>query len=438
MIKFGLIGPKPSVAHIMKSVENKTLDCVLIPHTYNMFSQILDIFNSNRQHWDGVIFTGILGAHFLMHHVEVDDFPVYHIEFDEKHVLAHVIHQLVLQPGLKLTRTYSDIINKANNHMGLGNILDENQLPKTFSLSSFDQIDNSYNIALQDIRELWVNNQLDFVFTAITNILPKLRDMGIPHVHIQHTQESILKTIEHACQSTELFYMKKNSLTVGIIQIAGMTDEQIDFREAEYRDVSLHKALVDFRYKYKWDMSILKLSSGFEITFSQNKLGQLHTSEAFPLLNYLRETLSFEFSVGLGIGRSIDQGRYYSIKALEIAKNFGPCHGFLVNSLNTVSGPLGYDICLHYPLPDDRLRKLAKKINVTPDNLARVIGLWTKMRQPIKSSEIAKSLNITIRSANRIMSSMVQSKIARQLESETVKGKGRPSKTYVIDTKNNW
>lgn len=436
MKQIGLIGPEKSI-EIIESVLNKVdFECQFDINTYASLEEIKDIYNKKHHQWDGVLFSGELGHTYLEENVENLDIISRFILFDEKHILGFLLRFLIERPELPLSKIYVDFIGEVNDFMGLKRYIPENHMPKTLSVKRI--LDISYDDLLDEISELWQLGEIELVLTRVTNNIPKLEALGIPYIHVLPTDESIIESIHSAIKEIELDQMKKHQSAVGLIEILPEGDKEKDFKESEYDEVSLHKVLVDYRKANNLEMSIQKMPGGFEITFGKNQIDGEENNFAFPLIDYIKTHFEGHFNIGIGFGNSIEIGRYHALKALKESRLYDEDCGFIASPNRNAVGPIDSELWIRYKLPDEKANGLAKRLNISPSNLVKVIALWDAGFEPLTSEMVAQYLNITLRSANRILTKLYDYHILKLYEKEGAqlqRGKGRPTKAYVMDEK---
>lgn len=431
MLKIAVIGPEQSLLSIQDAVEDQTFDCHFQYYPYETLEEILELYKKHSSNWDGIIFSGALSFEFFTEHIQNANLPLNYLEIDPHYFFGQLLKFLTEHPDSSLSRTYIDFIGEFNEFLGLNDFITPEQFP--ISPKSFIYNDTLYEITLEDIKRHWLDRKIDVVFTRITNNISKFIELGIPYVHIYPSAKSIRETFQRAIDDMTLFYLEHNQLAVAHIDLMFNEATKSDFRLAEYFEVTMHKHLVDFRIQHTMNFNIQKLTYGYEISFSKSEIGSPQDHFNFPLLKHLEAHYPEAFNMGIGIGSSIEEGRLHAIEALTDAKHFGVRCGFLVDQNNRALGPIGQKNCIEYrPLPD-QIETLSKTLSISTKNLERLIA-YSKKVPVMTSDQVAESLNITIRSANRILSRLAAENILLIEEgaAETA-GAGRPTKRYTFD-----
>lgn len=445
MLKIAIIGPSQSLDTISQALEVQPLDCQFLYYIYNKPEDILDIYSASHAEWNAIIFSGELGFKFFNDHVQQNDLPLSYLEIDTQYFLGQLIKYLTESPGAALERIYVDFISETNAYLGLDQYIEKSKMPNCPKAFFYDS--TMYETTFEESLALWNAGKIDVVFTRITNNLPKFNAYGIPYIHIYPPAAAIRDGIKRAVDEVTLHHLNNHQLAVGHIDLMMDAQTKADFRLAEYFEITMYKHLVDFRMIHHMNYSILKLPSGFEITFSRVEIGSAQDHYDFPLLNYLSEHYAENFNLGIGIGRSVEEGRVHAIEALAEARHFGLRHGFIVDQNHRIWGPIGSPNCIEYsPLPSQS-EALSKRLSISQRNLERLLA-YSMTTPYLTSEQIAEALNITVRSANRILSRLAADGFLSLFDSEALVGAdgngsgsgsgtgssaGRPVKRYVVN-----
>lgn len=98
-------------------------------------------------------------------------------------------------------------------------------------------------------------------------------------------------------------------------------------------------------------------------------------------------------------------------------------------------GPLNSNRSISYGLqPDAQVSFLAKSLGISPVNLEKLVSLQkTRYMYEFTSSDLVYFLEITPRSAARILSKLEKGGLARPIRSVNLSGTGRPTIVYEVD-----
>lgn len=131
---------------------------------------------------------------------------------------------------------------------------------------------------------------------------------------------------------------------------------------------------------------------------------------------------------GIGLGITAFEAEKSARKALANALNRKQSCVFMVNR-GRIRGPLGNDKELDYTIRTSEPRDLemAEKIGIAPGYLAKIRALTVKTgKETFDAHELALCLDISERSARRILKKFLDSGHARLTGKETASQVGRP------------
>ena len=87
--------------------------------------------------------------------------------------------------------------------------------------------------------------------------------------------------------------------------------------------------------------------------------------------------------------------------------------------------------------PSSRINNIAKKLGISPINLEKLTSLQKKKNiTEFSASDLVFYLDITPRSATRILKKLVEYGVAEQIDSVHLSNRGRPSAIYKINLDN--
>ncbi|MEG0803347.1 MAG: hypothetical protein RSF90_00175, partial [Pygmaiobacter sp.] len=327
-------------------------------------------------------------------------------------------------PETPLQRILVDFLTPLNNFMGLKSYLDPAFYPYFYESYTYD-----YEHITQRAEELWRTGKIDLVLTRSINNIPTLERLGIPYISVFPTDEMIAESIDAAVNEVRLAMAENCDHMTAIIKL--VLEQSIAGADREYLDATMHKLLVDFRRKNKLDFSILPSFDRFELHL------QTASSDGMPLLlqelvHYLQAQCDFIFCLGAGLSASSDKSHYYAEIALLETLKYGNNDGFLVSGEDaSLTGPLSLSTDLTYNYTSQKTAAYAKRCGIDESNLVKIIGLFClDPAIALTAAVLAKWLNITVRSCNRILQQLLDSGLIHKVASQSTNRKGRPEKEY--------
>lgn len=181
---------------------------------------------------------------------------------------------------------------------------------------------------------------------------------------------------------------------------------------------------------------IYEQNDRYEITVNQSVLKDLTQQyTTCPVTAYLDGGLTFPIYVGWGCaGNVIDAHRnaQRAVKEATMCKNSA---AFIAIDDNVMIGPLSSSRRIIYSdAPSEALTNLGEQVGITPLYLSKILSVLTKKGEStLSSEELAFFLNITTRSASRILSKLEAGGLATVQYNRQINLRGRPAKIYKID-----
>lgn len=391
---------------------------------YNALGDIKTIYEDCKDNCNVIFFSGELGYHYILNHIHDIKIPCAFTYYETKHILSILLTFVIEHPNIPLNRVYVDFLTPLNNYMDLRNYLPASYMPYCFESRTYD-----YKQITQRSKELWENGKIDIILTRSINNIKNFDKLGIPYISVFPTEEMIAESINNAVNSLRLTLGSENEHITTIIKL--QYDKNMTNAEREFREVSMHKLLVDTRKDSQQDFTISVAFDRFELynqlPASTNKVPILKA-----LVLFLQEHFAYSFRFGAGISNSVDKSHYYAETALLESIKYGDNEGFLMSGEDTaITGPLSHSQELTYCYNNKNATNYAKKYGIDESNLLKIVGLFQlDASSKLTAAKLAKALNITTRSCSRILQQLLASSLIKELPTSSQNKKGRPAKEY--------
>jgi predicted transcriptional regulator len=429
MITIGVITAHYSIEEI-KQIEPFIRDqCKLTFIPYRQIREIKELYDRYHLFYDGILFSGELGYKILQMESTVFKTPTYYLDIPEGDFYKRLFAISNSNKNLNFSRVCMDLINEENNFMGLKGVLSKEEFPYYLKLEYSEVI---YEKTFQQHLSLWQEGKIDLSITRVSNIVDLLKQAGIPNIFIFPSKESILEQIQLIINELQISKLIENQLTIGVITIENQ-DTTSDF---DFKQILLHKALLEFNEKEKALSVIHQKHANFEVITSHAELRSL-TNEftECSVLQYLNQTLPFYVNIGWGIGTTLYQAKTSAQTANKQAESHEfPC-SFVITAKEEVIGPLGEDTCLHYTKTvDPQLEQISEALGVSLLHIQKIMAVISKLQtNELTAEDLAYHLGITLRQANRILNKLEENGAAHISHRKQEKLRGRPKKVYKLD-----
>ena len=261
------------------------------------------------------------------------------------------------------------------------------------------------------------------------NLAEQLEREGIPHFSLRPCKESILDDF-HALIGDIRESMLQNSLVACcIIEIPEAS------RTLENEEL-LESALDVFGRSQNCNILARKNREHFEVITSNMEARKITDEyKTCMLSSELNQKLPFPIRIGWGISFDVIDAYKNAKKAVLACQKNRNHYTYLVTESQEMVGPLNSNRSISYGLqPDAQVSFLAKSLGISPVNLEKLVSLQkTRYMYEFTSSDLVYFLEITPRSAARILSKLEKGGLARPIRSVNLSGTGRPTIVYEVD-----
>lgn len=422
MITISIISPRVSLEAINRVIARNDFGCIFHKYVYNSLEEIETIYHKCKNECDVIFCSGEFGYHQLMNIKNMQK-PCTFVSYETKHFLAIALNFVLTHPDIPLNRIYCDFLYPGNHYLELHKYLKPELIPY-YS----DSPDLNYRTLFDTARELWEDGKIDMVFVRSTNCLSWYEDAKIPYLYIFPDDNTISESILNAVRLARL--KLNTSLYKACVLVRMVHDDSLPGAEIEYRKVTLHKYLLDFRREKDLNFSVQSYLTYFQMNFEMED-SSLLIRRLRSLIRYLDGKEDVLFRLGAGISSSIEKSLEQAESALNEAVHYGKNDGFLLDGQLHLVGPLSVRDTLRCSYDNEKIRSFCKEQGINEANLGKILGLFMKNPESILSSSLLSDwLNITPRSCNRIIQKLCLSGLIREVSKKSELEKGRPVKTY--------
>lgn len=297
-----------------------------------------------------------------------------------------------------------------------------------FLFESFEYFDNLLELDRIIQRHLEVKGEKeDFgVITSLKKVEEALMKINIPVVWLKPTREDIIVCIERMMLSSSQRRQRENQIVFGKISLKYVNNEVWTMKQMTLRKEKLERDL----YKYIEEMNghVFQIDDK-EYHFIVHRGEFERITEGYKVLNILKEIKNIEnytLHIGIGFGISIPSAVFHADLALRQCKQYTANSAFIVNEKRLVIGPLE----LHAPTVY-QLNRSSEKGKFEEKQIAMIKTYMAKNElNHFTSDEVANTLKVTKRAANRIISNWIDNGIIELGGLEKVNSRGRPRQCY--------
>ncbi|MGB9813235.1 MAG: HTH domain-containing protein [Thermovenabulum sp.] len=434
-IKMGIIGPTDSLEIIKSIVEDFNNNVTIYFKPYQTFDELYDVKKFCEENiLDVLLFSGQAPYYWVKERENIE-IPMLYIP----------------RNGTCLYRTLFNI------HLDK---VDFNKV--SFDTISEEDIKEAYkelNIPITKIYTLAYNKYLpyeqiidyhlklinDGKVIAVATCLQKpydiLKEKGIRTYRIFPTKSIIRETFIKGLLYGESTKFKETQFAIIVVRVEDVLREIYENNNLNYKMqkilLELEKIIID--YSELLEGTMVKLREGEYAIFATRGTIENITDDysKFPLYKDIKENFPFLVTMGVGFGKTAKTARNNAYIALNYSKlNNGNC--FITTEYGKIIGPLIPEESKKRELFSNDLLEIAKKVGISAINLSRIKqALKNLNKNEISSRELSLELNISERSARRILNKLEKKGYAKVVGTNSFLNKsgvkGRPLWVYKIN-----
>ena len=300
----------------------------------------------------------------------------------------------------------------------------------------------SQNTTIEEIVQFHVSNYQKhnaIALTGIQDVVKQLSALDIPHEWVTPTQQDMIVSFERALLATNTRRNKESQIVFGLINIddfKGVTEKYSSEYDVQLLKLTIQQMLLDY----------IKMLDGHLINLGGEEYSFITTRGIFeretrgykfiPLLQDVKSELGITISLGVGFGRTAAEAGNHARLALRQSKELGGNVCYIVREDRSVLGPV--DITTHkqyerynLAITDPHLLEKAEKAGMSASYMTKLMARVSRHKKiEYTAQELASTLNVTIRSANRILLKWMDAELVDIIGEEKVTHKGRPRRIY--------
>ncbi len=397
MIKLAILTPKNSSEKIKNSL--KEITCEIKYIFYNNLYDLEELYLKNAQKYDGIITSGPIGYEIIKNSVELFT-PLYHFDISKGDLYKYLFNILKENPEIDFSRVYIDFISPEKKEYWFKDIFKKEEEPIFYQINFSNK--NLYETLKNNYINLKKEKKIDIVLTRISNMVNFLKSEKISFDFLFPSEENIKNTVLEVIKDIKILKSEKKQIIFGKLLFDKIS---IDIEE-EIHSISKN-CIIKILDK---NIEILMLYEDF-----------INSNIALNLKKKFRNN----FLSGWGKGNNINEARHNAEKSYIKNKETNTEVIYLVS---TNSETILSEINAKKKKNIEIIEKL-KKLNITKQNSEKLIELF-KNQEKVSCANLADYLNISERTANRLLLKLEENSLAI---SNLIKiNRGRPKKIYTF------
>lgn len=411
------------------------LDCDVILVTYDNFEQIAQVYDRYAEEADGFLVSGQIAAAAIQMAPHRMLKPILPFQADTAALYKELLLLFLERRDQDTTRVALDFLLPVSGGYTARDFLARPEIESVSAdiwswirRTGLREIDGVESSIINTLVSLWEQDEIDMVICQYSSIIPALEAHGIPYRFpflSDYQLGELFRSLEAKIELEKLRANLPALINIAPRHASQMTDERRQALEKwirQYFKDHLIECVMQENPVYFSTITTIQAVRYFTQNFT-----------VCGLSGYLREKLDFEVAIGYGIGSNVNQALNNARSAVREAIFTG--HSFLRDENGNLIGPLGSDRRMFIETQPDRdVGEIAKRCQLSTMTIQKVMtNMKMSGTNKITSQELSERFGVTVRNANRILSSLAEGGFAEIIYSQTTNSKGRPVKVYELD-----
>lgn len=419
MIKVGIIGPSDSLDVIRAVARDFHKKCTFIEYVYGRFDELNNLKDFSND-VDALLFSG-QAPYFWVSERENIEKPMTYIP----------------RNGTCLYRTFFDIFKKKQSfaHLSCDTVSKRDVVEVLEDLNiSAEEVNSLEYKSLKSYKEIidfhlqnYSSNNLTIAITCLNGVYQALIQQKIPTYRVFPTKSIIRTYLEKAVLLAENTLIKEGQIALIIIRAEDHRKTPVGYfnYNLQQKLLDLHQTLLSLSEEIQ--ATTLKTGDNeFMLVATRGSLDSAQTS--FSLLQNIKSSTPLSVFIGIGFGKTARLAEKNARTALHFSyENKGECF-FIVNDDGNVMSPV-----IESNKKVNNLNELAKNLDISVESLSNFkMALRRIGKNEITPKELSEALNLSERSARRILSHLEINGAAEIIGNQSLYNKGRPRHIYRI------
>ncbi len=434
-MKIGVFLPYYSTERI-KKVLSSYKDVDFHYYSYKTLPELASLFKKSEAFLDGYLFSGKLAYLSISDKLEQFTKPAKYIEMSEADFYKTLFQIAKKHPDIDYSRVFIDFESEAGY---IKEFIDSQPIDSRPIGVDEAEIENIpkydvYKKAVSFHKMYHEKGEADWSFTRFVNILDDFKQHGINYYYFEISDKTILSTLQDLIDQITLDKLTSNQIVFGYLDL-----EVTNLKLLESHLLYVHSKLLELNYHLNEQLSINRTDFQFEITTNLSTLKEItHNFASCQILKLLDDKKSV-FHLGWGIGDNFTHAKANAKQASKLSLSNYLSSTFIYKTDGEIIGPLTKSTetaTKQRILHKVDLKELQEKTQMTSDRLNKVLLVFNKAgSQEVSSSTFAEILNISVRSANRILNEAVENNLITVSEDRQSGLQGRPRRLYKLNKK---
>lgn len=424
-MKIGVIGPDSSCQAVKKSLHEIDSSLKVICYAKEQVNTCDQAVEQCEKECDAILFTGCAIESFVE---EVCELKKPHTSVERSIISVAGAFLEMQQQNMVLDAFSIDIVENQviEDLLDAFHILARNIYSSSFRPGAEEKDYVEWHIRLQE------EGKVSVALTSLVWVYKMLKEKGYPAIYLGPTRAMVrhaLERLQNECALNEAAYAQ---VAVEVLQLTDYERSEGNYYTSMLDKAEIEKEII--RYTKGIQGALFSFGRREYIIFSTAGVikSKAHQHKLIRLQKKVLES-NLHLNIGIGMGVTANKAEMNARHALKYTVKHGNQDIYWIDDSQTMQGPLGKEIQFGYQMisSDPELLEAAEKTGLSMASILKIIAI-AEARQSFvfDAHQLAECLEVTVRSARRIMNRIMEAGYGEVYAKETAISGGRP-KTLV-------
>lgn len=424
----GVVGPSSSCSMVEKSLYEIDGSLSVKCYTREQVNTCGQVMDDCERECDVILFTGCAIEGFLRETREIK--KPYTSVGRSALSLANAFFEMERQ-NIELDAFSIDIVEHQviEDMLDAFHILARNIYSCSFQPGVEEQDYVDWHIRLQE------SGQTNVALTSMVWVYHMLCKKGYLAIYLGPTRAMVRLALERLQNAYVLKEAVYSQIAVEVLQLTNYTRSQENYYSSIISKAETEKEIVGY----------VELLQGAFFAFGEREYiifsnagvvrDKLNQQKLLRLQNSVQER-GILLNIGIGTGATANKAEMNAREALRYTLKQGQQGIYWIDHASTIQGPIGKEWALKYELisSDPRILEITRKSGLSVASVQKLISVAEARQSFIfDAHELAQCLDVTVRSARRIMNRIMGAGLGRIYAKESAAGGGRPKMLVEFD-----
>lgn len=429
-IRLGIIGPEDSVHKICK-VANEYKDRIdVYSYIYELKEETINMVIECQKKVDVLLFTGHIPYYIAKHAgvIEKLNFYIPRIGISILKAMYEMDHLGIDYSKMSIDSIQEEALLEVAEEVGI-------EFEKYYLVPYKENIE--YEVLAKNHYDLWKEGKTNIAITGLSKTYDDLSAKNVPVFKITPTAFLIREYINKAIHAVDVKMIRATQVAVQIVKLKGIGN----YHASEYAFLNIKNAFEKGIIDYTKEIlgSYFPFGRDEYMIFSTRGVisSTVENSNFIKNMNNGNQK-NIVFASGVGYGNTVYDAEKNARIALNHAMNIDQSATFIVEEQGQITGPITNDKneALTYAIrvDDKEILRISDEIKLSPAYITKIQSIVERTSSDaFDAKSIAALLEVSIRSASRILKNIVDGGYAEIIAKESVSKTGRPRQIYRIN-----